>query len=540
MIEIGTLLQNRYLIERKIGAGGMGAVYLAVDQRFGNHVALKETFFKDDEFGAAFEREARLLNGLQHPVLPHVSDYFTEENGNYLVMQFIDGEDLSDVLKRDGAFPLEKVMHWTLSLLDALDYLHSHEPPIIHRDIKPHNLKLTARGEIILLDFGLAKLNYDDKTGEISVFGYSRTYSPLEQIQGTGTNARSDIFALGATVYHLLTGKPPVDALTRASAIVAGQPDPVEPASDLNPDVPPGIASVVHSALALNSENRFVSANVMRQALEHAVRDAGKSEENNEKSRPAIASAAGESGESPISTAPRGAEFLGESAGVNGLKADSDSLFSSSKILIDTAEAAPPVRSSAYRQRLWPVLAAVLVFGAVAAAALFWAGGQGASNQNSLTPVAGTMPDNSNGGNTKSALPNPETVAETKPKPAEKAAAKPKTEESENGTETVENAEPPTDSKNEPARPLPARRKPPTSGDDEINAENGDDAPLDESEFDAEISEQENRRRGNREERRRRQAERPIPDEMSEEEFEQLQRERREKRRQRRNQSNPY
>src|SRR5687767_6121509 len=135
MIENGTLLQNRYLIEKKIGTGGMGAVYLAVDQRFGSHVAIKETFYQDEEFGEAFEREARLLNALQHPVLPHVSDYFAENNVYFLVMQFIEGEDLSDILKREGTFQIADVLRWTDQLLDALDYLHSQEPPVIHRDI---------------------------------------------------------------------------------------------------------------------------------------------------------------------------------------------------------------------------------------------------------------------------------------------------------------------------------------------------------------------------------------------------------------------
>ncbi len=271
MIENGTVLQDRYSVERQIGAGGMGAVYLAVDRRFESFVAIKETFYKDDELGEAFEREARLLNGLHHPNLPHVSDYFSENGGHFLVMQFIEGEDLFDILRRDGAFPQTDVLRWTKSLLDALDYLHSQESPIIHRDIKPQNLKITARGEIILLDFGLAKLNSKDTQGDLSVFGYSRKYSPLEQIQGTGTDARSDIFALGATVHHLLTGKPPLDALARASAIIAGNPDPLESASDINDKISSEVAHVLQTALKLNADQRFASAKAMRQALEHAV-----------------------------------------------------------------------------------------------------------------------------------------------------------------------------------------------------------------------------------------------------------------------------
>ncbi|HEX8265239.1 MAG TPA: protein kinase [Pyrinomonadaceae bacterium] len=271
MLETGTLLQNRYLIETQIGKGGMGAVYAAVDQRFGSRVAIKETFYKEADLGEAFELEARLLNSLHHPILPHVSDYFTEDSGYFLVMEFIEGEDLSEILKREGAFPVPTVLHWIDELLDGLDYLHSQEEPIIHRDIKPNNLKLTTRGNIVLLDFGLAKLNAADHLGMKSVFGYSRTYSPLEQIQGTGTDARSDIFSLGATAYHLLTGKPPIDVLARASAIIAGRHDPLQLASEINPEVSLPVAQVLQTALALNAERRFISADAMRKALKFAI-----------------------------------------------------------------------------------------------------------------------------------------------------------------------------------------------------------------------------------------------------------------------------
>ena len=195
MLEIGTQLQGRYVIEEQIGQGGMGAVYLAVDQKFSvtNRVAIKETFYETPELAEAFEREARLLNSLHHPILPHVSDYFTEGGGSFLVMEYIEGEDLSQILKRDGAFPVADVTRWTRDILDGLDYLHSQEPPIIHRDIKPNNLKLTTRGFIVLLDFGLAKENEEATISERSIFGYSRRYSPLEQIEGVGTDAPASL-----------------------------------------------------------------------------------------------------------------------------------------------------------------------------------------------------------------------------------------------------------------------------------------------------------------------------------------------------------
>src|SRR5688572_6753865 len=232
MIAPGTLLQNRYLVESQIGQGGMGAVFVATDQRFGSRVALKETFFTDANLRRAFEREARLLNRLRHPALPRVSDHFSEDEGQFLVMEYIPGEDLSETLKRTGGpFPARDVLAWADQLLDALDYLHTQEPSVIHRDIKPQNLKVTSRGQMILLDFGLAKGQTSEisrVTTSASIFGYTPNYAPLEQIQGLGTDARSDLYALAATLYHLVTGVKPPDALTRAASLVNGEPDPLQ------------------------------------------------------------------------------------------------------------------------------------------------------------------------------------------------------------------------------------------------------------------------------------------------------------------------
>lgn len=208
MVALNTVLQNRYSIIGKIGQGGMGTVYLATDLRFGSTVAIKESFYNDPNLLKAFEREASLLNRLRHPALPKVSDHFAESDGQFLVMEYIAGEDLSELLeKRGGAFPVSQVFDWADQLLDALDFLHTQELPIIHRDIKPQNLKLTARGRIVLLDFGLAKgatIQLACATVTGSVFGYSRNYAPLEQMQSAGTDPRSDIYSLGATLYHLL------------------------------------------------------------------------------------------------------------------------------------------------------------------------------------------------------------------------------------------------------------------------------------------------------------------------------------------------
>jgi serine/threonine protein kinase len=406
MTEIGTLLQDRYLITEKIGTGGMGAVYLGIDKRFDNRVAIKETFYQADEFGEAFEREARLLNGLQHPVLPHVSDYFDENNSYFLVMQYIEGEDLSDILKRQGVFPIEDVLRWTDNLLDALDYLHSQNPPVIHRDIKPHNLKLTPRGDIMLLDFGLAKINQKD-VSEVSVFGYSRTYSPLEQIQGTGTDARSDIFALGATAYHLISGKAPVNALTRAATIVNGEDDPLPMANEIRPEIPESIASVITTALALNPQNRFLSANAMRQALEYAageISNANPAEKRTTAvvgaSSPQIVDAAKNQNFPALESfaaaknildyeKPDAPENLTEPAGSGEKLNEADS--SSSPIIVDIATKVSGRREKPQNRPIWVIAAVVLLFGV--AAAFYFGNRQNSAEQNDQAPTVVNKPD---------------------------------------------------------------------------------------------------------------------------------------------------
>ena len=276
MLAPETLLQNRYLVLEHIGHGGMGAVYKATDQRFGSTVALKETFFDDASLRRAFEREAHLLNRLRHPALPRVSDHFNEGDGQFLVMEYIHGEDLSEMLeKRGAAFPVEQVMGWADQLLDALDYLHTQEPPVIHRDIKPQNLKLASRNQIVLLDFGLAKgtpAALSRASAAASVFGFSRNYAPLEQMQGTGTDPRSDIYSLAATLYHLLTGTPPPDALTRAMATVDGHADPLRPAHEIHAQVTPSVGLALARAMAQSAAQRFQSAAEMREALASAAR----------------------------------------------------------------------------------------------------------------------------------------------------------------------------------------------------------------------------------------------------------------------------
>ena len=270
-----TLLQGRYRIVKQLGRGGMGAVYEAVDQRLGITVALKETLSAEPSMRKQFEHEARLLASMQHPALPRVSDHFVEGSRAFLVMQFIGGVDLAKIiLQQPGPFPRDQVMAWADQLLDALIYLHSRDRQVIHRDIKPHNLKLTGAGQIALLDFGLAKAQPADTsvTSSRAFFGYTKHYAPLEQIQDHRTDPRSDIYALGATLYHLLTGIKPPDAMIRASALVNKEPDPLKPANKINPVVGPHIAAILQRAMAQKSEDRYATATDFREALRRVGR----------------------------------------------------------------------------------------------------------------------------------------------------------------------------------------------------------------------------------------------------------------------------
>jgi serine/threonine protein kinase len=283
-----TILQDRYRIVRQLGRGGMGAVYEAFDLRLDITVALKETLSDEESMRKQFEREARLLAGMQHPALPRVSDHFVEGNRAFLVMQFIGGVDLAKIIaQQPGPFPRDQVIAWADQLLDALVYLHSRDRQVIHRDIKPHNLKLTANGQIALLDFGLAKAQASDQsiTASQAFFGYTRHYAPLEQIQDQRTDPRSDIYALGATLYHLLTGIKPPDAMVRAAAVVDGGSDPLQPADQIHKAVGPQITAILNKALAQKPEDRYANATEFREALRRMGRTRIREEKREREAR---------------------------------------------------------------------------------------------------------------------------------------------------------------------------------------------------------------------------------------------------------------
>lgn len=276
MLKSGTVIQNRYRIVNPIGKGGFGAVYEAVHEQLGTTVALKQMIVGGENLDKAFQREAMLLAHLNHPSLPRVTDYFSDGDEKFLVMDFVGGPDLDEMIKKRGKpFPLNDVLHWADQFLDALEYLHLHQPPIIHRDIKPQNIKLTPRGQIILLDFGLAKglilkaqgSEQQARETSLSIAGYTPAYAPLEQIEGTGTDPRSDLYSLAATLYTLLTGIVPPSALSRAAAMLKKEADPLQPVHTLNAQVPAAVNDVLMKALTLTADERLSSAAMMRTML---------------------------------------------------------------------------------------------------------------------------------------------------------------------------------------------------------------------------------------------------------------------------------
>ncbi len=259
MLSPGTILQSRYRIVRQFGQGGMGAVYEAVDGRLNSLVAIKETFAVNEDGERAFRQEAQLLANLSHHALPKVTDYLVEGGGQFLVMEFISGEDFKQILeRRDAPFTFNELRPLIDKVSEALEYLHSCSPPVVHRDIKPSNIKLTEDGKIYLLDFGLAKglIGQMSTLQASSVHGYTLNYAPPEQIQNKGTDVRSDVYALGATLYHLMTRTPPPDAITRLSEISLGRPDVLVPADQISAGVPPGLSGALTRAMALEPNMR--------------------------------------------------------------------------------------------------------------------------------------------------------------------------------------------------------------------------------------------------------------------------------------------
>ena len=252
----GETLHHRYRIESVLGQGGMGAVYKAYDANLNVEVAVKENLFTTEEFARQFYKEATILASLRHPNLPRVTDHFViRGQGQYLVMDFIQGKDLRERIEGDGLISEGEAIPWFMEVADALAYLHSRKPySILHRDIKPGNIKIQPDGRAVLVDFGLAKV--DDKSESTTTGAKAMTpgFSPPEQY-GTGrTDSRTDIYSLGATMYACLSGAIPEDSLERAM----GRED-LTPLRRRNPRITAALARAIEKALAVRPDERYQS-----------------------------------------------------------------------------------------------------------------------------------------------------------------------------------------------------------------------------------------------------------------------------------------
>ena len=311
MLANNKVLRGRYRIIQPLGQGAAGAVYEAYDSERETNVALKEILIDLEKVSNIslrekikhdFANQAKILAKVKHESLPQVRGYFAEVDRHYLIMELVDGDDVSEMLaKGKDAVPLSEITDWADQLLDTLDYLHTITPSIVHRDINPANVKLTSRGKIKLLGFNIA--NNTDAEASMTVKTHSSAailnYLPLEQIIRVADeaskkkltdhhgdrlkkilkqpiDARSDIYALGATIYHLMTAQIPMNALERTLKVWADNADPLLPAQQANDSVPNEISEVLAKAMQIERDNRFESATQMRQALQTAVKKASE------------------------------------------------------------------------------------------------------------------------------------------------------------------------------------------------------------------------------------------------------------------------
>jgi len=262
----GMILEERYRIEGELGRGGFGAVFKAWDLRLNKWVAVKENLDASEEAQRQFAREAMTLANLSHPNLPRVIDHFiVTDRGQYLVMDFVDGQDLNSMIERQGAVPPAQAAAWIAQVAEALEYLHSQEPPVLHRDIKPANIRVSPRGRAILVDFGLVKFSDPALKTTLGARAVTPGYAPPEQYGLGKTDERTDLYALGATLYRALTGKEPLESVQRMAA--QSQPS----AGQTNPAVPQALSQVVERAMRLNPDERFQSAVEFRAALQAAM-----------------------------------------------------------------------------------------------------------------------------------------------------------------------------------------------------------------------------------------------------------------------------
>lgn len=263
MAERGTIIEGKYEVLKLIGKGGMSKVYLAMDKNLNKQWAIKEierkAYDKNNEvIVASAMAEANMMKKLDYPSLPRIVDIIEKENVIYVVMDYIEGETLSSVLSKEGAQPQEVVIEWAKELCRVLDYLHTQNPPIIYRDMKPANIMLQPNGNIKLIDFGIAREYKEQNLADTVSLG-TKGYAAPEQFGGKGqTDARTDVYCLGVTLYHLLTGQNPCEP-----------PYEIYPIRYWNPQLSSGLEAIIQKCTQLNPEDRYQSCAEMLYALDH-------------------------------------------------------------------------------------------------------------------------------------------------------------------------------------------------------------------------------------------------------------------------------
>ncbi len=261
-LQTGQVLNNRYRVVKLLGQGGFGAVYRAWDSNLNRPCAIKENLDTSPEAQRQFTREATVLANLSHPNLPRVTDHFIlPEQGQYLLMDFVEGDDLASILRQRGPVSVQQAVTWISQVADALIYLHSRQPVVIHRDIKPANIRVTPEGRAMLVDFGLVKMYNPQLKTTLGARAVTPGYAPPEQYGQGSTDARSDIYALGATLYNILTGQEPMESVQRMSGAQ------MRPVNQINPSVPLNISQLLERSMQLQPTQRFQSAAEFKSAL---------------------------------------------------------------------------------------------------------------------------------------------------------------------------------------------------------------------------------------------------------------------------------
>jgi serine/threonine protein kinase len=265
-LQNGTILNSRYRILSVLGQGGFGAVYRAADMNLKHPCAVKENLDTSPEAQRQFEKEATTLANLSHPNLPRVLDHFLiSGQGQYLVMDFIEGEDLQNLVARNGPVSQYQALDWIGQIASALNYLHGQHPPVIHRDIKPANIRVNPQGQAFLVDFGLVKIYDPHLRTTVGARAVTPGYSPPEQYGRGNTDVRTDVYALGATLYTLLTGQEPQESVQR---IVSDQ---LLPVHATNAQVQPGLGQTVGKAMHLQPSQRYSSVAAFESALRNPI-----------------------------------------------------------------------------------------------------------------------------------------------------------------------------------------------------------------------------------------------------------------------------